>query len=66
MVYFDEKFDSYVGFWKNGLRHGYGRRIDYDDEYFDGWFQNAEETFGKPVKDKFEINTYDIQKDFIA
>ena len=64
--FYDDKFDQYIGWWKDGFRHGYGRKIDFDNEVHNGWFENADQHFGDPVKDKSEIKSYNITTDEIA
>lgn len=63
---YDDTHDCYIGWWKEGQRHGYGRKVDYDNEVINGWFENADQHFGDPVKEKAEIKSYDVENDRIA
>ena len=55
------QYKSYIGYWKAGLHHGYGRLTKTNGIVEEGLFEN-----GLFMKDPKEIKAYDIEKDSIA
>ena len=53
-----------VGYWKNGMRHGYGLTI-YNHEFNEFLFQNGD-MLGRNLTKQEEITEYDPDNDDIA